>query len=418
MKARKQNLWAVAAISMLVGVSQTNITMAQTLSENESEQVIIEMVDAVQEKDWNTFTKLMCSSEQEYYNSYFSDDNYTNGIKQVEDISLANIYEADTSLVKSELLEEEYSILSGNENIQTYVVALDCDPNLENQYFFDGINYFLIVLAEENNEMKIVQFNRPSSAILDNIVVPALSLNDDNYESKMAGISVIEYAENGLVVNAEEDILTDGFDTKSMTGILNEETDENGEYGTSTTASGTTDFPNLGTYSQYSYPSTISVKLNRTGNNAIVREGFEKYIKNTLPNEWYASWDNAALRAGAYCVKMVGWYRTLRPVSSAGGYDVTQGTQNYIPETAVTATSNAVNYIKGYGMADSVNKLFYPEYAAGTKGSAGTQSGGQLKQWGSQYLASEKGYTYKQILNYYYKGSSYSSGNLVFFAYE
>ncbi len=273
-------------------------------------------------------------------------------------------------------------------------------------------------MAEENNEMKIVQFNRPSSAVLDDIVVPTLSSSGGSYESEIAGINVIEQAENGLVVNAREDILTDGFDTKSVTGIINDEADENGEYGTSTTASGTEDFPNLSTYSKYSYPSSISVKLNKTGNSKIVSVNFETYIKNTLPNEWYASWDHASLRAGAYCVKMVGWYRKIKPVSSSGGYDVTQGTQKYVPDTEVTATNNAVNYIKGYGMADSTNKIFYPEYAAGTEGSAGKQSGGQLKQWGSQYLASEKGYTYKQILNYYYKGSSYSSDSLVFFSYE
>lgn len=400
---------------MLVGVSSTNIAMAQTTERKDSEKVITDMVDAIKKKDWNTFTNLMCSSEQEYYNSYFLDDSYTNGIKQVEDVSLTNIYEVDTSMVKNELLEDEYTILSESDNIQTYIVALDCDASIENQYFFDGINYFLIALAEENNEMKIVQFNRPSSDILDDRVIPTLSSTKDIYDNEMAGINVIRQAENGLVINAKEDVLTDGFDIKSISKVLNDETDE---YGISTTASGTTDFPNLGAYSNYSYPSTISVKLNKTGNSRVVSVNFEKYIKNTLPNEWYSTWDKAALRAGAYCVKMVGWYRTIKPVSSSGGYDTTQGTQNYIPDTAVTETTNAVNYIKGYGMADSTNKLFFPEYAAGTKGSAGTQSGGQLKQWGSQYLASEKGYTYKQILNYYYKGSSYSSGSLVFFSYE
>ena len=82
--------------------------------------------------------------------------------------------------------------------------------------------------------MKIVQFNRPSSAVLDDIVVPTLSSSGGSYESEIAGINVIEQAENGLVVNAREDILTDGFDTKSVTGIINDEADENGEYGTST----------------------------------------------------------------------------------------------------------------------------------------------------------------------------------------
>lgn len=419
MKVKKQIICTMTALGVLVGNFSTNVAMAQNVdSYNSSEKVITDMVAAVKEKNWNTFTNLMCSSEQEYYNYYFSNDSYNNGIKQVENISVTDLYEIDSSLVESELLEDEYSILSESNNIQTYIVALDCETNIENQYFFDGINYFLIVLAEENEEMKIVQFNRPSLEILDDIVVPTLSENDNNYESEIAGINVIEQAENGLIINAEEDILFDGFETKAVTEVLNEDREEKDGYGISTTASGTTDFPNLSTYSNYSYPTTISVKLNKTGNNKIVSVDFETYIKNTLPNEWYSSWDSASLRAGAYCVKMVGWYRTIKPVSSSGGYDVTQGTQYYVPDTAVTSTNNAVEYIEGYGMADSTNKLFFPEYTAGTKGSAGTQSSGQLKQWGSQYLASEKDYSHKNILNYYYKGSSYSSGSLVFFSYE
>lgn len=418
MKIKRRIICVVAILSMIAGILPANTAMAQTLDGSDSKQVITDMVEAVQEKDWSAFTNLMCSSEQEYYNSYFADDSYTNGIKQVENVSLIDIYEVDSSLAKTELLEQEYPILSESNNIQTYIVALDCDTNVENQYFFDGINYFLIALAEENNEMKIVQFNRPSSTILDDVVVPTLSSNDGNYENEIAGINVIEQAENGLVINAEEEVLTDGFEIKSLTGILSEGAEENGEYGINPAASGTTDFPNLNTYSNYSYPSSISVKLNQTGNSKVVSVNFETYIKNTLPNEWYASWNANSLRAGAYCVKMVGWYRKIKPVSSSGGYDVTQGTQKYVPDTAATETDNAVDYIIGNGMADSTKKLFYPEYAAGTKGSAGTQSGGQLKQWGSQYLASDKGYTYKQILNYYYEGSSYSSGSLVFFSYE
>lgn len=417
MKTRRRIICVMATLSMLAGIFPTNIAMAQSSDGSESKQVISDMVEAVQEKDWNTFTSLMCSSEQEYYTSYFSDDNYANGIKQVDNISLTDIYEVDYSLVKAELLEEEYPILSESNNIQTYIVALDCDTSVENQYFFDGINYFLIALAEENSEMKIVQFNRPSLMVLNEVVVPTLSSGNNDYESEMAGINVIEQAENGLIINAEEDIITDGFETISITEILGEGNGNDGDE-ISPTANGTTDFPNLDFYSSYSYPSAISVKLNKTGNNQVVSVGFDEYIKNTLPNEWYASWNADSLRAGAYCVKMVGWYRVCRPVSSSGGYDVTQGTQRYVPDTAVTATNNAVDYVAGYGMADSVNRLFYPEYAAGTKGSAGTQSGGQLKQWGSQYLASEKGYTHRQILNYYYAGSSYSTGSLVFFSYE
>lgn len=402
-------LGILVALSILVGFMSRDIVMAQPKDYN-GVQIITSMVESIREKDWAAFSGLMCASEQEYYDVYFANSDYTNGIKQIKDIALHDIYEVDPSKVQDELLTEEYPILAESNIIQTYIVALDCEVDKENQYFFDGVNYFLIVLAEEENEMKIVQFNRPTAKILSEVVEPTLSSVNSDYENEVAGINVIRQAEGGLIVNANNDVLTDSFKIVTVTPVL----EEGDEYGIGLLA----DYPLLGAYIKYSYPTTISVKLDKTGNNKIVTVDFNTYIKNTLPNEWYASWSSESLKAGAYCVKMVGWYRVIKPISSAGGYDLTQKTQNYTPDTSKTASDAAVDAIAGSGMANSSDLLFFPEYARGTEGSAGTESGGQLKQWGSQYLATELNYTASQILNYYYKGSDYSSGSLKFFSYS
>ena len=84
----------------------------------------------------------------------------------------------------------------------------------------------------------------------------------------------------------------------------------------------------------------------------------------------------------------------------------------------MASTNAAINSIENCGMGNTYGLLFFPEYAAGTKGSAGTKGCGQLKQWGSQYLAT-KGYTCKQILNYYYSGSEYSPvGDVMLYTYS
>lgn len=67
-------------------------------------------------------------------------------------------------------------------------------------------------------------------------------------------------------------------------------------------------------------------------------------------------------------------------------------------------------------MLSSSGELFYPSYRAGTSGSAGTQSGGTMSQYGSQYLA-KQGYTYDEILSYYYSYSNVSSGAITTFSY-
>lgn len=72
----------------------------------------------------------------------------------------------------------------------------------------------------------------------------------------------------------------------------------------------------------------------------------------------------------------MGWYRTISPVSSSGGYDVTQYTQFYNPGTALTNTNNMINDMSAYYLVNKDNKLFFPEYGAGTSGTAGTQGTG------------------------------------------
>lgn len=172
----------------------------------------------------------------------------------------------------------------------------------------------------------------------------------------------------------------------------------------------------LGKYTCYSIPKKISVCLNKTGGSKIVTVEFGKYIRNTLPNEWYASWHKRALKAGAYCVKGVAVYRSIKPVNA--NYMVSQGTQNYIPDTANTRTNNAINATRLKLAVNSNECIFFPEYGAGTKGVAGIKGSGRLLQWGSQYLAESKGYTTKQILNYYYSGSPCSASSLKIVEYS
>lgn len=209
----------------------------------DSVQVIEAYVESVQNRDWSTFIESEFSGERESFRLYFADDSNMNGIKQVEEISLINIYEVDSSVAEGELLKREYPILAENDTVRSYIVALDCTVNRENHYFFNGVNYFLAVLAEENGEMKIVQFNRPSAAMLEQVVMPALTMARKDSSDSVGGIS--------------------------------------------TCASGKDDLPTLSSYEYYSYPSTITDMMDKTGNNEILTVDFETYIKTLCPmNGW------------------------------------------------------------------------------------------------------------------------------------
>lgn len=158
-------------------------------------------------------------------------------------------------MAQEELLVCEYPILATNVNIECYIVSLDCKVDVENEFFFNGVNYFMAVLVEEDGLMKITQFNRPSMALLESSLISVLSDDEQEYERQMAGVNVIRQAENGLRVNAANEILEDGFCLIHCDSVQDD--------GISLLATGTEDFPNLSSYAVYSYPEEICVKMNK-----------------------------------------------------------------------------------------------------------------------------------------------------------
>lgn len=366
------------------------------------------MVETINSKKWDKFTKYFCEEEQKYYSNYFLDSQITDGVKQIISMDVIHEYIVSNDEVKDDWLIEEYpNLLKDTNEVYSVIAEINCKVNEENQYFFNGNNFFLIVLAVENDELKVVQFNRPNSDIVNKIIINEKVDSNDEKKASEKGLSVLEAAESGLVINAEGEIISDGFKTVCE--------NEKIRRGITTYA---VDPPILNHYTSYSYPTQIKVKLNKTGNNRIVTVNFTTYMKNVLPNEWIPSWNSTALKAGAYCVKMVGIYRAIKPMSSTGGYNLTQSTQNYVPNSKTYASTNsAIDSIINMGMANTAGRIFFPKYVAGTSGSKGTKGSGELKQWGSQKMATE-GYSCEQILNYYYSGSDYSSGNVNLFSYN
>lgn len=251
------------------------------------------------------------------------------------------------------------------------------------------MNYFNITLVRENGEMKIVQFNKPSYTMASEVL--DIDIKDQEYTEESAALNTIKAADEGHLINIE------GEDIYQITASNNY-----------------SDHPQLGNYTNYPAPDTIIVLNNKVNPNnpAAVEYSFDYYIRKTLPNEVILStFGKESLKANAYCVKGVGWYRIIKPVSPAGGYDVTQYTQAFWAGTAHSISDKIFDEIEGKFVVNSSSKIFFPEYGQGDVGVIGTARSGRLLQYGSKKLA-ENGKTYLQILNYYYSGSDCSSGDV------
>ncbi len=126
---------------------------------------------------------------------------------------------------------------------------------------------------------------------------------------------------------------------------------------------------------------------------------FKDYVKGVLPNEWFRTWEEEALKAGAVAVKMYGW-----SINNSQGFlwDCTWN-QVYDPLDRTPETDQAVDDTWDWWL---LNKRLKPmrTYFNADKFGCATQGPNCMSQIGSQYLATEYDLTWKEILNSYYDG--------------
>ncbi len=128
---------------------------------------------------------------------------------------------------------------------------------------------------------------------------------------------------------------------------------------------------------------------------------FYDYLRHVLPNEWLPTWDRESLRAGAVAAKMYAWYWIDRGGKwpDADLYD-SACDQVYNPNTTSASTDQALKDTWNWALTQN-DELFQPAYLHICK------TPRCLGQVESNRLA-RAGYTWDELLAYYYPGSQLS----------
>ena len=61
-------------------------------------------VSSINDNDWDSFKNYVTIEEQAFYNWYFNEDSYTDGLKQIQSIKLNNVFPLNNSQIENELL--------------------------------------------------------------------------------------------------------------------------------------------------------------------------------------------------------------------------------------------------------------------------------------------------------------------------
>jgi hypothetical protein len=365
-----------------------------------TETVIQELFTYVNQQNWQSYLDLLAKVNQDDMKLFLNNsDNKKNGIG-LFNIKTAKVEEIQflpdnvvSSFTKLSQYKDEYN------EVESFLVGIYFEVKNENKYYFNGVNYRLVVVGKENNAWKVIEI---SDAPIERLIPLGYGFNNEN-EKK--ALKIVQERIKGNIINST------GETIKINKASYRDIQLEKGLY------------PNdiqeeiaLKAIDDHNRPDNVRVYRTSLGYTQTVELYY--YVKNVLPNEWIGSWPDESLRVGAMDVKMYGWYHVYHPKWPALNADVKDNNedQTYVPNSEYTKCTTAINYVGGIGLENSDGDVFEAQYLAGSYGTSGQYSG-KVNQWGTKYWADKGTKTYMQMLHYYYDYSNKSSGQISTFTY-
>ncbi|MCR5485222.1 MAG: Ig-like domain-containing protein [Clostridiales bacterium] len=317
------------------------------------ELMIKSCAECVDRGDLRKWASYFAPSDLDEYIKFIENESNKNsraGIFAVANEEVIQIKSVDIQRVAGFTNVESY--LSEYKDVAAYFVKIKCKTLCENKFYKSGDNYRLMIIAGDENTRFIVE---------DSVI-----LSSDFY--------------------GEDIVRAQGIDTPI--------------------------------YASTKEPDKIVVY--RTSSGVTETVGFRYYQAVVVNAEFgYASVSNDAYhKAGVMAVKMYGWFRTLRPKYPALGYDVKDSTSDQVYDPYAFENNLASRYrTKWYGFVDelrgsyflnSAGQFFQSGYVANSSyHSYAVKNGGILSQNEARSLG-EAGYSYEDILHYFYDYSALS----------
>jgi hypothetical protein len=363
----------IITIILLVSFSSTGYAA----SNDDDSNTITALINAENTNNWDQFASLWTDNQKVEQENFFrveSEKKELKGVLTVKSAQLVEIQPIELSTLNSFMdLSYDYTNYL---DMKAYIIGVNYKICKETQYYFNGVNYHLIILAKENNVWKVAEYQDAPLEFLDN-QIPNL-----NPKYVSIALNIIANRKHGIIINASGLVL--GTNIDSTTSVNSSSIDS---------------------ITPLTLTRPIAIDILRTLYGPEARD-FVPYVKDVLPNEWYGSWPSQSLYAGAICVQQFAWYHTIYFRHPADGCAVCEESHCQVfRENSNTSVCNAaVDYIGTKHILISSGTFVEAGYKAGTYDTA-YKSSGYLRQNGSHYWA-DQGKNYSYIIHYYYDNAN------------
>ena len=133
--------------------------LANQTRKTASEQRIYDMVNSINHKNWEEYVSYASEDTYDTDKRYFTnEENEKNhlGLFNVKSVEMDEIYPVE---LEKAAAYTGYDIAGKPSEFAAYFVCWNCSVHQDAKYFKNGENYFFILLRNENNEWKRVQFS-------------------------------------------------------------------------------------------------------------------------------------------------------------------------------------------------------------------------------------------------------------------
>lgn len=385
---------SIPSMSVLAFATEdVNMLPLQLDSISQNEQLIYDYYNSINDGDWQEWASYYAEGARALYEDFVIDEeaqNNNTGILAVNSTEVISIDKISNDYAPYYRELEQY--YSSQESYECYMVGIDMTVTKETKYFYNGVNYKLVVLVNDDGEWGIGATCGCPIELLVNAkeVYPVEDAIQSYVERAFGNVQTSSITEANLV---DGSFTIQAIGTGFITGDID------------------------------SPPATINVGDGKIGaNNKPERKSNEtftptlsEYVYNSTSNEIYSSYNAEAIKACAVAIKMYAWWCSLGTYREAfecdllGNYDQAyDDSMTTYPSTVSAAVDDVIDYyiISGSNIGTNSGRLFSTNCNNFT--SYDYWHSGIMVQSGTQNLASNYNYTWQDIVHYYFDNSIYN----------
>lgn len=184
------------------------VVYATDVSAQNAQDTIREYIEALDNNDWGKIITLSPDCDyQENISFYYSKENAENGVgfHTITSAKLVTAIELDNQDLLDYTNANDY--FDTYNALKLYLVGVDMLANKESKYFYNGVNFFLVTLGQENGVWKVVLFSQAPATVIESATPISTPISDEGSYVNSADIekalNIIRSRYEGVILGSE-----------------------------------------------------------------------------------------------------------------------------------------------------------------------------------------------------------------------